>query len=156
MVRHHPGSPRLPRPSPASRERRATLTLGWKRSKAGASFCYLGMGQCVAILPFRRSVHPLCTGPNLNAFHSKARSSAPLTGQDLLRRDVGTTCRNLPLVKAPSKHLDTPLVVQLGRRGCLPQDTYSEGRKSVFPSYRRMRYTIPWLNRAEKTRLPDG
>ena len=69
MVRHHPGSPRLPRPSPASRARRAELTLGWERSEAGAEFGYLGMGQCVTILPFRRPVHPLCTALDLDAFH---------------------------------------------------------------------------------------
>jgi hypothetical protein len=62
----------------------------------------------------------------------EAASSAPLTEQDLLRRDVGTTCRNLLLVEAPSKHLDTPLVVQLGRRSCLPEKTLCPARSSIF------------------------
>ncbi len=37
--------PWLARPSPASRERRAALTLGWKRGEVGADFCHLGMGR---------------------------------------------------------------------------------------------------------------
>ena len=42
--RQHPGSPRLARPSPASRDRRAALTLGWERGESGADFCHLGSG----------------------------------------------------------------------------------------------------------------
>lgn len=45
------------------------LTLGWERSEAGARFCYLGIGQCVTILPFRRSVHSLYAGLALDTFH---------------------------------------------------------------------------------------
>ena len=41
ITQDHPGSPRLARHSPVSRERKAALTLRWKRDEDGADFCHL-------------------------------------------------------------------------------------------------------------------
>jgi hypothetical protein len=61
--RQHPGAPRLARLSPASRVRKAALTLRLKRGEFGADFCHLGNGQPTPFssLFLHPAKHPFCS-----------------------------------------------------------------------------------------------
>ena len=56
ITQDHPGSPRLARASPASRDHKAALTLDLVEGEVGADFCHLGFQIWTSISESRRRI----------------------------------------------------------------------------------------------------